>query len=381
LAVNMKTICPDVSSSDLASVLSCLTFELKPENFVVVTGVGATPASIGGDLALNSANVVSLASASSTVNISLRGRFFGTSLYDGRTPQTTGDSGERTDFSLDFPDTSYVLKDAEKGSMVGNFFEVVLPDSSDGSVGVTSGDPVPVPVKISQTGQVQTVEMNETVLSQLRDHYYDMQLMRFCTVNESGCTDIPQPDKEVSASGGNYAPTSDGFEPSKETPMPTQLGGSETNVMLKFVDGDVDGSLLAELVDPGTCQLVMDGQGLPLRVGFIMATPDNSSADLTLLFTPPDVASKNKVPQLGISLSGRIDLTNGGAIYRLGDDNFSDRLRAHWADANNYRVSNYFRNSGVTQTDNLTTDEKQEVLSFAGGAVTGALLASCSPSP
>ena len=402
MAASQSLSCPGVAPDDVTGLTMCIITQMGDKNYITTNAVGFNYAKMDDKLQLSNVKVESL-SGTATVNeyasLSLYGRLFGDFLYDGRTATTLQDGG--TDFKVDYPSSDYDFagKDAEKGSLIGSLFDYVLPDYlSGGDVGMNVNDPQPYPARISQSGGMQTTPLNETVLTTLRDQFYRVQLMRFCYIGE-GCThDIPTQDIGAGANYPESLCTEDGGCDANTTTKPAdtnevgrlnRLGATATAVNLKFVDGAVPGSLVLELWNDDCTLPIKDAQGNPLRLGYVSGTPATSAdvpettADISLLFTSPDNTSIAKVPQLGVTLAGRIDLSGSAwPIYRLGDTNFKDKIRARWTDSFSRRAYEFVKSIGATKVSDMSPEERAKLNSLSAGAVWGQHLnAACAPIP
>lgn len=411
-AAMLKSVCPNkpsgaATSQQITDYLICVVLSVKASNYVLATGM--QPVTLDQSGQIQNLKLVSLEAPTTGTgfDIDLVGRVLNGFLYDGRQPQST--PGELTDFGLDYPANTassgnFVLADSDKGSIWGSFFDTILPASTDGSIGVdTSGNPTPFPVRLNKSGGVQNTPLDQSVLSMLSGQYYRVQLQRFCTEGEA-CTAVIPVDEVGTDAADNYPDSicpmdeicgsaNPAFKPSKEAPMTIRQGNVTDAVNLRFGvwDGHSDHLDITLLDD--SCQPVTDSNFNAMRVGTVIATPaPNTSitpnigdtADISLFFVPPDTASVSKMPFLGVSLSGRIDLAGTWPIYRLGDDNFAAQVRAHWQGAG-YQATSFFKSknvSTVTAYHALSLDDKQMAFALTSGAATGQLLqssGSCQP--
>lgn len=403
--------------------------------------VGANPVSAGASYgqvdarqSLQHVQVQSIDSDGTENNsaaVNLFGRIFGDFLYDGRTAPA-GSSVSGTDFTKDYPKlTNAFMTDADKGSATGYAFGFDLPTyvdgliNSPGKVGIGGADgrtPLPIPFRLSRSSRVQAAPLDASLLNALPD-YYLIRLMRFCDQSEAGCAAaIPNKSLET-GSEGNYLDSycltykednsgnvvlDDNSQPvcdttatvNREMPRPNALGGSDGDIYVKFDKSRVDeGIVLMELTD-SSCVLRTNSNAAPYYLGFVSASQSgdasgmHASVSVNMLFTGSDRTSMTNgtIPQSGVSLSGRIDLSKTSMpMYRLGDDNFKEGLRARWVDSYKYRLYLALQGSafpkdsqGNIQYDQFSNQQKMLFASlyWGSGAVSGqALDASCQPVP
>lgn len=422
-AIDTKQLCPnaDLTTVDgINAYVMCIVFSTTRDHLLMATGDAGGVPLLSNALELKNLNLKSL-STGTPVAMQVKGQVMGNFMHDGRVP-TNNVQGKVPDFKLDYPASNYVLKDSSKGSLLGSFFNITLPPylTDDGSGTVTvgtnpnpvnGGDPWPFPVRMNQTNVFQTTPLDQAVLDQIMaatPAWYRLQLMRFCAGTEVGsaeCSLIPA--SEIGDDPSFNYPTkvlSTNTAITQEKPSANTLNGVVSNVNLRFVDIGQPGarSLVLELLKDDCSGPVLDAQNQPIRVGYVMATPPGSgtpsvaSADITVLFAAPDVASVGKMPHLGVGLAGRINLNDVTAtdgtpvwpLYRLGDTGFAGGVRAHWSDDSLYQVTDYIqwlRTPGnVSPTpaklDDLTADQQDMANALSAGAVVGQRLdASCQP--
>lgn len=375
-------ICPAVKSpEELVAVLAS-----SKRGFLAVSS-----GTLGNNLSLQNVSMTAVDSKQ-IAKLDFFGRFFGGFLYDGREPQVL-DKVKITDFKLDFPKAKTSLTDAEKGSVTGELFDFNLPDyAPGGKVGVTedrgSFTPTPFPLRMVKGAALQAMPLDSAVIAKLPDNYA-IQLMRFCGSNDAGCNAIPAADI---GAGANYPKTvctltsknsinkdvcENEVTIKKEIAkrnIATDTSNADDVVHLYFDKSAVSDSVIVELADQNGDPVLNSASGKPIRLGFVTATPKSTdvsddTVDIHLLFASTDAAT---MPQLGSTLSGRIDLSaNCMPIYRLGDANYTSKVRARWVDSFGYAAHIYRERQNIKISDKLTAKQSERITSLSAGAVKG----------
>lgn len=375
-------ICPAVKSpEELVAVLAS-----SKRGFLAVSS-----GTLDNNLKLQNVSMTAV-DTKQTAKLDFFGRFFGGFLYDGREPQVL-DKVKITDFKLDFPKARTSLTDAEKGSMTGQLFDFYLPDyAPGGKVGVTeergSFTPTPFPLRMVKGAALQAMPLDSAVIAKLPQHYA-IQLMRFCGSNDVGCNAIPAADI---GAGANYPKTVCTLQSKNNAGdtvcdneviikdeiakrnIATDTSNADDVVHLYFDKSAVPDSVIIELADQNGDPVLNSASGKPIRLGFVTATPKSTdvsddTVDIHLLFASTDAAT---MPQLGSTLSGRIDLSaNCMPIYRLGDANYTSKVRARWVDSFGYAAHIYREQQNIKISDKLTAKQSERVTSLSAGAVKG----------
>ena len=114
-------------------------------------------------------------------------------------------------------------------------------------------------------------------------------------------------------------------------------------------------------------------------VGFVTRTlTDSNSANISLLLAP-DAAQPDVTANFGVTIEGRVDLDDACTpMYRTGDNNFDEGLRALWVDGyypyiqQKEWVAALPAPADPDETNNLsdlTEDEQEMLVAISQGAV------------
>lgn len=254
-----------------------------------------------------------------TASIELAGRVLGNSTYYDE----EGDDIP-SDYDVDYPDADFQPVPGEDPSRFdGSAFNGAISDS-DGLYWMTRSGLVSVdwePVRL------QDLTMNQG------DRFYDITLYRAC-VGESDDGSFCQPiDAKEIGSGLNYPETigSDDaqIEVTEERVKQDVMGNTDFRIQI-LDDGnivtDTDKDCSDVTGDPGSGY--DDGDNTEYRVGFVSRTADDSFNMVLYMAGGPH----NVIPQYGTQVQGRVNLAGSDELLRLGDENFSNGIRAFWRD-------------------------------------------------
>lgn len=310
------------------------------------------------------------------VDLNLSGRILGITLYyalDG----PPGSSPNSSDFDRDYPQNDVYSPDSDEeggrydGTAFGNqdFDNQLLQGSRQGIVGID------IDKTLSGPGDGL--------------HFYELTPWKACRDGDSGgCSDLPNGE----SAGDNYSESvqieettftvsREKRKPSIQDDHPGGVGNPDQSFNVEIRD---DGYIVTDL-DKDRCPTIYNQsedayyeQGAnnsedhrEYRVGFVTRTHSDDSpqsVNITVHMTgPPHL--RDDLPHYGLRTNGRINPSDG-PLYRTGDVNFEDGIRARWLDqasGSGYAYRLYERSVG----SDLTPEQKFERLSRLQGALEG----------
>ena len=342
-----------------------------------VVGVGAVQAAVTGEsstdatvdvLALDAGmrlnEELALTTASATpwlaksvlnpvrAELSFTGRILGAAAYDNIT--TTLD---RNDYKLDFPsELVYVMKSSDEARFSGSV-------DFGGTTGVRNY--VERPFRIARTGYV-AVNLNSSLLGEVAG-FYRLTLFKACVEDNAACQAIPE---EEIGPGLNYPAFIDNDNcddrNEREEFNPDFGLCDDDDVAVDVVDERPRGgagyafaeTFNIQILTSGTivtdrggqCRALnagtlerddgLGGEQQEYRIGYVTrTTPGDPEGDITtdsvnvLIFMAGANDKAAEIPHYGTQIQGRINLDGSQMpMYRLGDDNYLDGIRAFWQD-------------------------------------------------
>src|SRR5690554_212080 len=338
-------------------------------------------------------------------DLQFRGRIIGSSAYDNKAPQ--GSPG-RTDYKLDYPDIGlYVMKPDDQARFAG------FASTDNNSLSEK-------PYRIGRSSFVSAV-LHDSVLNKLKG-FYQVTIYKACVGSEAdspgdlACKPI---DAAEIGAGLNYPTAFAAACPTNEPLCDANVGkeiqvtkekpraGTFDNYAYAYADGSfnlqilADGSIVTDRAK--TCQPLDAGTELKrnglkeYQVGYVSRTwpSDDGTTDSAnvLVFMASSAAAAPAgenasdpgtgefMPHFGTQIQGRINLSNATPekpLYRLGDDNFADGIRAYWQDF--YQFGKYTNDK---TNDDIRGDVGHQAQALAGGAAEGVALdeITCLPVP
>ena len=342
-------------------------------------------------------------------DLTISGRLLGPVMYDGLEVAQTDGGEPRVDFSEDYPipdsDTeSYDLLDGSNDDGKGRITGVLLGDSSQP---FQDDEGNGLGVRSARTASVSP-SLDADIVAAL-PQFYKLTFWKACVsdslesppIETSDCFTIPANETFVDDNGNtqysNYpalleggSSFPDGFEVTKEQRRqfaPSDNG--EVNLQI-LSDGRIvtDRDADCTAVDEGSLIDGADGDGAieEYEVGFVTrtvedeATGNRSAIALIYLVGDADLGDSGVVgylPQFGTLVQGRLDLGTSGTpntdapLYRLGDENFADEIRAGWVDqfqSIEFQREAFDPNKSPGEQDAIL---QREFLALSGGAVQG----------
>jgi hypothetical protein len=264
-------------------------------------------------LQFENASVVSIEPGGDT-DLAVQGRFLNKIVYNNFLPEN---GVGKTDIELNYPNLGSSLASGDKGQLTGTLV----------------GDAVELPLS-GELEAAPQAEPDQTIIDDLAlAGPFTVRLMRACLSQDAAadCTAIPNPDIETADGGsGNYPPEINSKSVTEEQPR-TDYYGSDTfclDVITDITSPDY-GVVMAGPAD-GSCPTSAANSW---AVGFITRTlADSNSANISLLLAP-DAAQPDVAANFGVTIEGRVDLDDACTpMYRTGDNNFDEGLRALWVD-------------------------------------------------
>ncbi|MCK0152568.1 hypothetical protein MWU49_02530 [Alcanivorax sp. S6407] len=285
----------------------------------------------------------------SVTDAQLQGRILGQTFYTGVT------IGAGSDFDLDYPTTNYTIKSNEKGELAGTLLGRAVPRPDDDDPETIES---PMPVRGTKTGEVE-VSLDLTLLAAAEGDYR-ISLMRACVgEGDDGngeCSAIPNPTLEV---GENYPDSITRGDTTVEIET-ERVREDEHDTPIRDFCLSIDGAGLITTGDNGAC-------GTAHQVGMVTRTlPDSNSVNVFLRLAP-GLDVRGVAPHYNVEIQGRIDFDDACApMYRLGDANFDDKIRAGWVDL---QFLPAIQRSNWSSQDNPTDLERLVFASLQSGAV------------
>ncbi|WP_417213694.1 hypothetical protein [Alcanivorax sp.] len=264
-------------------------------------------------LQFENASVVSIEPGGDT-DLAVQGRFLNKIVYNNFLPEN---GVGKTDIELNYPNLGSSLASGDKGQLTGTLV----------------GDAVELPLS-GELEAAPQAEPDQTIIDDLAlAGPFTVRLMRACLSQDAAadCTAIPNPDIETADDGsGNYPPEINSKSVTEEQPR-ADYYGSDTfclDVITDITSPDY-GVVMAGPAD-GSCPTSAANSW---AVGFITRTlADSNSANISLLLAP-DAAQPDVAANFGVTIEGRVDLDDACTpMYRTGDNNFDEGLRALWVD-------------------------------------------------
>ncbi len=282
----------------------------------------------------------------SVTDAQLQGRILGQTLYTGVT------IGAGSDFDLDYPTSSYVIQGNEKGEVAGTLLGRAVPRPDDADPETIES---PMPIRGTKTGSVE-ISLDQAMLASAVGDYR-VSLMRAC-VGElddgSECDTIPNPTLEI---GANYPESITRGDTTAD--ITTERPREDENGIVDFCLS-IDAEGLITTGDNGVC-------GTTHQVGMVTRTlPDSNSVNVFLRLAP-GLDVRGVAPHYNVEIQGRIDFDDACApMYRLGDANFDDKIRAGWVDL---QFLPAIQRANWSSQDNPTDLERLVFASLQSGAV------------
>lgn len=288
-------------------------------------------------------------------SLNFNGRILGAGAYDNLTSTL-----DRNDYLLDYPATGvYSIREAD----VARF---------SGTVNAGGAAPVPYvdePFRVARTGYVAAT-MDAALLGQAAG-FYRLTLYKACVENAAACQPIPE--KEIGP-GLNYPDYIDNDDCDDDDPDPAKrpvgglCNGTPDDVAVDVVNerprggagyAFAEGSFTVQILSNGDIVTDRDGQCRSLnsttlerdngagstrqedRVGFVtrttpageVITSDSVNVLVYMAGGREQATGLEALPHFGTQIQGRINLSLPGMpMFRLGDDNYVEGVRAFWQD-------------------------------------------------
>lgn len=310
-------------------------------------------------LQFENAGVVSIEPAGDT-DLAVQGRFLNKIVYNNFLPEN---GVGKTDIELNYPNLASSLASGDEGQLTGTLV----------------GDAVELPLS-GELEAAPQAEPDQTVIDDLAlAGPFTVRLMRACLSQDDAadCTPIPNLDIETADDGsGNYRPEINSKSVTDEQPREDYY---DSAVFCLDVISDISspdyGVVMAGPAD-GSCPTSAANSW---AVGFVTRTlADSDSANISLLLAP-DAAQLDVTANFGVTIEGRVDLDDACApMYRTGDNNFDEGLRALWVDGyypyiqQKEWVAALPAPADPDETNNvndLTEDEQEMLVAISQGAV------------
>lgn len=322
-------------------------------------------------LQFENAGVISIEPGGDT-DLAVQGRFLNKIVYNNFLPEN---GVGKTDIELNYPNLASSLASGDKGQLTGTLV----------------GDAVELPLS-GELEAAPQAEPDQTIIGDLAlAGPFTVRLMRACLSQDDAadCTAIPNPDIETADDGsGNYPPEINSKSVTEEQPR-ADYYGSDTfclNVITDITSPDY-GVVMAGPAD-GSCPTSAANSW---AVGFVTRTlADSNSANISLLLAP-DAAQPDVAANFGVTIEGRVDLDDACTpMYRTGDNNFDEGLRALWVDGYYPYIQQKewvaaLPAPGPDETNDvndLTEDQQEMLVAISQGAVqffAGAPGSGCDP--
>jgi len=316
-------------------------------------------AAVNEKLQFENAGVISIEPDGDT-DLAVQGRFLNKIVYNNFLPEN---GVGKTDIELNYPNLGSSLASGDKGQLTGTLV----------------GDAVELPLS-GELEAAPQAEPEQTIIDDLAlAGPFTVRLMRACLSQDDAadCTAIPNPDIETADDGsGNYPPEINSKSVTEEQPRADYYGSA---VFCLDVISDISspdyGVIMAGPAD-GSCP---DSAANSWAVGFVTRTlTDSNSANISLLLAP-DAAQPDVTANFGVTIEGRVDLDDACTpMYRTGDNNFDEGLRALWVDGyypyiqQKEWVAALPAPADPDETNNLsdlTEDEQEMLVAISQGAV------------